>query len=155
MRIRTSNICINIPSNICNRLGKMIQSGLTPPSAMHDPVAWRPREFNKLADGLADLTMDRRAGWTRRYTLTEDAFNGNCLAFSDGGKRSVSVSAAAWLLVVLFWEGDQWRVEPWAAGGIFLHDDATVFEAEAIGLDAAVAFLSEETANSGRVPPDP
>ena len=52
----------------------------------------------------------------------------------------------------IFLGGDQCRVEPSAAGGIFLHDDATVFEAEASGLDPAVPFLSEETADSGRGP---
>ena len=128
---------------IINGLGYLMKAGLTPPAQRHDPVVWRRREFNKVADGLADLTMDRRGGWSRQYTLSKDHSQGNCLAFSDGGKRSSCISAAAWLVVLLFWEDGQWRVEPWAAGGIFLEHDDTVFEAEAVGLEAAVSFLQK------------
>ena len=110
-------------------------------------VVWRPRQFNKIADGLTDLTMDRGENWFRRYELSKKRCQGNGLAFSDGGKRSGGMSAAAWLILMLFWEDSRWQVEPWAAGGIVLSSEASVLEAEARGLEAAVEFLSIEAAS--------
>ena len=41
---------------IINGLGHLMKAGLAPPAQWRDPVVWRRREFNKVADGLADLT---------------------------------------------------------------------------------------------------
>ena len=54
-------------------------------------------------------------------------------------------------MIVLFKEDRQWRLEPWAAGEIFLQRDTPVLELEALGLDDVVQDLKQkvsETANA-------
>ena len=40
------------------------------PTMWGDPVVWMARRHNKVADGLADLTMDSRKSWEKSFTTS-------------------------------------------------------------------------------------
>jgi len=97
------------------------------------------RVHNKVADGLADLTMDRRCSWDRRFHTTMPLRNANLVIQTDGGRREEDCAAAAWIIGLWIDEGQGGRYEPVAAHGTFLDASCTVFMAEAIALDEASA----------------
>ena len=58
-----------------------------PPRLSDDPVLWMPRRYNKVADGLADHTMDRGASWKKTFTVKLNPMNANIIVQTDGGKK--------------------------------------------------------------------
>ena len=112
--------------------------GWVPPKMWHDPVLWMDRSQNKVADALADFTMDVRKTWQREYDTTLCLQTANVVVQTDGGVRSDNCAAAAFI-IGLWGDG---RYEPLVAHGTFLHQ-ATVFTAEAIALDEATAKMRE------------
>ena len=103
-----------------------------------DPVLWVPREDNKLADLLCNVTMDRKSSWGRTWAnVPEDCLEFSLLAFSDGGRRNDKCSASAWAVAVGYPSGISWDYNLLEAGGIF-HDQATnSFLAETLALEMA------------------
>ena len=91
------------------------------------------RSHNKVADGLADLTMDTRRSWERDFATTLHLDRCNIVVQTDGGLRDGDCAAAAY--VIGLWDGAVY--EPLYACGIFLDVACTVFTAEAIALDEA------------------
>ena len=48
-------------TRVVERIADLLANVWVLPQMWDDPVRWMPREYNKVADGLADLTMDRRS----------------------------------------------------------------------------------------------
>ena len=48
-------------------------------------VMWMKRAHNKVADGLADLTMDRRCSWDTKFPTSTGLQNANLIIQTDGG----------------------------------------------------------------------
>ena len=59
-------------SRIDHRLFVFFKHQWTPPQLLHDLVQWLSRKHNKVADRLADLTMDRRQTWTKTFNTELD-----------------------------------------------------------------------------------
>ena len=72
-----------------------------PPDGWRDPVDWRRRERNKVADYLVNYTMDVKESWSESFAWQ---FQGvplnecNLAIHSDGGSRRDSCSASAWII---------------------------------------------------------
>eukprot|EP00959_Pyramimonas_sp_CCMP1952_P334205 6999371-Pyramimonas_sp.AAC.1 len=65
----------------------MLELGWAPPQAHHDPVAWRKRDYNVVADFLANYTMDSRASWSKNFDYPFPGVHRsecNVVAHSDG-----------------------------------------------------------------------
>ena len=60
-----------------------------------DPVLWMARCHNKVADGLADHTMDLRRSWRKSFTATLEVDNANIIVQTDGGLREGDCAAAS------------------------------------------------------------
>ena len=58
-----------------------------PPQRWDDPVMYMPRCHNKVADGLADLTMDRQCSWHHRFDTMLNLHEANIVVQTDGGLR--------------------------------------------------------------------
>ena len=91
------------------------------------------RDLNKVADGLADHTMDLKRSWEERYDHTLHISAANIVVQSDGGLRENGEGAAAWI-IGLWSKG---KYEPLVAHGTYLEAGSTVFLTEAIALDEA------------------
>ena len=102
-----------------------------------------PRENNKVADGLADLTMDRWISWETQFETSLDVRHAKILVQTDGGVRDKSTATASWIIGL--WgrgqDGERWRYEPLVAHGTFPNSAITVFTAEAIALDEASEWV--------------
>ena len=100
-----------------------------------DPIVWKQREYNKLADYLCNETMDMR-----KSCLQEDCECGwtcqNIVIFSDGGVRSESVAASARYMSFATSLGTQnTEIHFIAARGIFIEYPVSSFVAETIALE--------------------
>ena len=115
--------------------------GWQPPHIQEDPVHWMARSFNKVADGLADFTMDRERSWQKIVATWGDPCRGNLIVQTDGGRRTAQCAASAAIVGLLTWVDGTFTYEPWFARGLFLSGGETVFQAEAIALDIAVSWL--------------
>ena len=91
---------------------------------------------------MADLTMDKRTSWSRRYRTTLPVESSNIIVQSDGGLREDDCAAAAWIVGVWGEAGGEFVFEPLVAHGTYLQLPCTVFKAEAIALDEASRELS-------------
>jgi hypothetical protein len=120
-------------------LVNLYDRGWTPAVPWDDPVAWQRREKNKIADYLANLTMEHKNTWSREaawpfpgYSLEEV----NVLAHSDGGTRHGQCSAAAWVVELgLFLEG-RWIYKVLSMGGTFFQTPISSFSAELRALES-------------------
>ena len=119
------------------RIVSHMSMGWAPARVHGDPVQWMPREHNKVADGLADLTMDIQKSWARRYRSSLPPGGANVVVQTDGGLRDGDCAASAWIIGLWGIRSGAWTYEPLVAGGVFLDLPCTVFKAEAIALDEA------------------
>eukprot|EP00973_Karenia_brevis_P006886 933296-Karenia_brevis.AAC.1 len=72
--------------------------GWAPACLWQDPIKWMRRDFNKVADGLADHTMDLRRTWEKRYSYGMSISQANIIVQTDGGVRENDGGAAAWIV---------------------------------------------------------
>ena len=98
---------------------------------------WISRKINKIADGLADLTMDRRCSWEQEYDTKLTLKAANLVVQTDGGLREGNCGAAAWIIGLWGDAGKGDVFEPLIAHGTFLETPCSSFGAEAIALDEA------------------
>ena len=96
-----------------------------------------------MADGLADLTMDLRQTWEKRYDTTLKIHESNLLIQTDGGLREENCAAAASVVGLWGGDGEDFRHEPFLAHGALLEASTTVFAAEAIALDEATSRVQQ------------
>ena len=129
---------------MANRLFVLYGKGWRPPQLAEDPVQWMPRKHNKVADGLADLTMDRMCSWSKRYPTKLGPNYANIVIQSDGGRRSETCAAASVIIWIFgMFEGET-LYQPWYAEGVYIPVDVTVFQAEMIALDRAIERVAHE-----------
>ena len=80
----TEQVYVPIVTRILDNIAEHLASGWPPPSFWHDPVVWLDRSHNKVADGLADLTMDEGHSWERRFATTLEVDKANIIIQTDG-----------------------------------------------------------------------
>ena len=82
--------------------------------------------------------MDQSRSWLREFSLTLSPATANLIIQTDGGRRSTTEAASA--LIVGLWgkSGEKLIYEPWIAQGIYMQTNVTVFQTEAIALEAAL-----------------
>ena len=71
----------------------MIEHGWSPHETVGDPVVWHRRDYNKIADYLANHTMDRQEDWSHVFAIEDADFHiseANMICHSDGGTRDNS-----------------------------------------------------------------
>ena len=117
------------------------ENGWRPPTDWEDPVVWMRRSHNKVADGLADWTMDHATTWEREYPTTIDITHANVIIQTDGGRRSSMCAAASVVAGVLSIRQGKLIYEPFYARGTFISHDVTVLQTEAIALDEATRYV--------------
>ena len=124
-----------------------VQTGWKPFKNSGDFIEWRLRKHNKIADHVANLTMDNRKSFSWRNEILLEAIRpGNCniLIFSDGGTRPAdSVASGGWVAFVLggHWgEGDD-AVHLLATGGVFINQRVSAFQAEITAAESALDFV--------------
>ena len=111
----------------------------------HDPVIWRRREYNHVADYLANLTMDEGRSWINELAWPFEAWtirHCNIVVHSDGGSRAMC-SAAAWVVEVGICRGSEWEYKPIAMGGTYLEVRVSSFMAEALALEACTNYVKK------------
>ena len=112
-----------------------------------DFIEWRLRKHNKIADHVANLTMDHRKSFSWRNTdLLETIRPGNCniLIFSDGGARHVdSIAPGGWVAYVLggHWGEENEAVHLLASEGVFINQWVSAFHAELTAAESALNFV--------------
>ena len=81
-------------------LFQLLGRSWSPPTMIEDPVVWRKREYNKIADFIVNCTMDCREDLHEdcEPPLPYDRQRVNYICHSDGGMRAGNCSAAAWYL---------------------------------------------------------
>eukprot|EP00930_Biecheleria_cincta_P021706 TRINITY_DN16000_c0_g1_i2.p1 TRINITY_DN16000_c0_g1~~TRINITY_DN16000_c0_g1_i2.p1 ORF type:complete len:403 (-),score=38.54 TRINITY_DN16000_c0_g1_i2:13-1221(-) len=135
---------IPILERIVTRLHSLVALGWNPPSLLDDPVVWMPRAHNKIADGLADLTMDRKESWERNFHRSVPTSCCTIVVQTNGGRRSEKCAAASMIVGVLSKVDGVCSYEPWFAKGLYFEASLSVFQTEAIALEAAIAWVTRE-----------
>ena len=112
-----------------------------------DFLEWRPREFNRIADNIANLVMDHKRGFSYRNDRLLEAIrpgNANILVFSDGGSRpNEAVASGGWVAFVL---GGHWAEQDdvahlLATEGIMIETAVSAFQAEITAAASALEFI--------------
>ena len=112
-----------------------------------DYVLWSPREFNTVADHVANVTMDLKRSWTEpcRNLLQEAQHNNSSWRLCiDGGRRGEHIGALGVALYAC-------KLSPVgscqyslvARKGVFLDEVASAFLAEALALECGLEYLLE------------
>jgi len=118
--------------------------GWLPPKAWEDPVKWRPRKHNTVADFLVNHTMNAQETWFKLFdwphgghTLQEV----NILIHADGGTRKGRCSASAWIAEVGILGETGWLFKPLAMSGTYFSTPVSSFAAETFALEESALFL--------------
>jgi hypothetical protein len=111
------------------------------------PVSWAGRKQlvedpYKVADGLADHTMDLRRSWKKSFTTKLRIGGANLVVQTDGGLREGDCAAASFIIGLWGDDGSGARYEPLHSQGTYLDQSWTVFAVEAIALDEASAEVA-------------
>ena len=124
--------------NTCHRTTENIKAlfflGWAPPRRWEDPVFWKPREYNRIADYLVSATMDLKTSWSRQ--LNDIPADGcNIICHSDGGTRIGMCSAAAYIVEARVERDGVSTTIVLAMGGIYMDNPVSSFDVEAIALE--------------------
>lgn len=110
------------------------------------PVDWRPREFNTLADGLANEAMDRKDHVLRRLGSwsSDDLVQFVMLGLSDGGLRRSETgdplcASCGWTVVA--YNPCLQAFHILEEGGSYLPECRSAFAAEVVGLDCLTGAM--------------
>ena len=129
---------------LTHNIAALIGHGLFPPRRWDDPVLWRPREQNLIADYLANYTMDRGESWSEVFAWPfspRGVRSCNLVVHSDGGSRKGTCSASAWIVEAgTFLEG-QWHYQPIAMSGTYFPEALSSFYVETVALEECTLFL--------------
>ena len=112
---------------ILNRIVDHYMSQWTPPQVWDDLVQWLARCHNKVADGLADLAVDKRGTVHKVFDTSLSMSECNVVAQTDGGVRSDDCAAAAWIIGLWGKKEEEYVYELWIAHGTFLDCKCTFF----------------------------
>ena len=130
---------------ITTRIGALLAAGLVPPRPWDDPFQWRPRAYNKQADALCNLVQDCEEDLT--YLSADHkqiaTWSPHYLVYTDGGCRGQGVSAYAWIIYAVVWDGSVWVKIIIAMCGRVLTQNAHSFITESLALDGAASMLHD------------
>ena len=131
---------------VCANLVSILGAGWAPPKAWDDPVIWRRREKNIVADFLVNRTMDSRLTWSKHVDLpasVRSVSDCNVVVHSDGGTRAGSCSATGWVVEVGSPINGVWQYSILAISGTFISTPISSFLAEALALEEATLFVKK------------
>ena len=111
----------------------------------HHPIQWRPREWNRKADELANIAIQERTNWTQWYIQPQNFewHRWNIRIFSDGGrkrKNGKGFGGTGWAILAF----SEHKVIRLVEGGSYIdnkHIDS--FGAEIKALDEAARVVDE------------
>ena len=127
--------------NITNSLQSILFSGWLPPQKWHDPVLWRRRAHNRLADFLVNYTMDTKQSWTSLRDIPDNFGEHNISCHSDGGTRRGACSATGWVIQAWRRHGDGWEHFTLATGGTYFYSPISSFSAETAALAECTSIV--------------
>lgn len=81
--------------------------------------------------------MDRRETWKRVFNPAVFLDNCNIIVQTDGGRRSENCAASSVIIGTFSKIGEHLKYDPLFAQGLFYNDNLSVFQTEAIALEAA------------------
>ena len=122
----------------------LLRMGWTTSNEHTDPITWRRREHNKIADHLVNYTMDSGSTWAQIIDPPEDGLLVKDLVYvchSDGGTRGDTCSAAGWIIEAGQIRNGRCKFFPVGMGGTFLQPAVSAFKAECIALDNVIRAL--------------
>ena len=129
---------------IAENFAAMLDASWTPPRPWMDPVMWKRRGLNTVADYLANFTMDSARSWSKSFTWPFPGMSisdCNLAAWSDGGSRRYRCAASAWIVEVGAYEHGAWKFHPLAMGGAYFNTPISSFHAECLALEECSLFL--------------
>ena len=140
--------CARCFYRITNNIVQKFNKGRTPFRNEADPIQWRRREQNKVADSLCNHTMDTGRYWQETWTRPDgiDIGEANILVFSDGGSRKGACSASAWIMYI----GGHDTYYPLAAKGMFFTEALSSFTVERIALESAAEHVNNFCRQQGK-----
>ena len=133
---------LHLIDRTCDNLAALVLSGWLPAERWRDPVTWRRRNYNVIADHLVNYTMDVRQTWSLEFDWPHPSralHDCNLIAHTDGGARGRDCAASAWIIEeVVFGGGDRHKL---AMGGTFLESWTDSFSAEAAALSECTTVV--------------
>ena len=111
-----------------------------------DPIVWHRREYNKIADYIANHTVDVKKTWHKECRHAQpdlDLQEASFIFHSDGGTRAEQCSSAGWFLEAVVVRNDLRYTFPIALHGQYFAEPISSFLAEAMALDEAIAYFSK------------
>ena len=111
-----------------------------------NPVQWRRRCFNRIADHIANYTMDIQRSWCQKFIPPVDNVSvqkANFVIHTDGGTRANKCSSSAWYVEAHVQLPSGTASFPICMAGRFISTPISSFTAEAIALEEAVDLIWE------------
>jgi hypothetical protein len=133
-----------ILARVTASLFRLFESGWTPVKVIDDPVTWRKRDWNKIADYIVNYTMDVRRSWYQRFDSPWEGFTfreANLIIHQDGGTRVGNCSAAGWYMEARVVRERKAYTFPLVMAGTFLETPVSSFLAEAIAIEESTRFV--------------
>eukprot|EP00973_Karenia_brevis_P030141 4153943-Karenia_brevis.AAC.1 len=124
-----------------------------PPFDEDDPVQWKRRDQNKLADYLCNYSMDNQRSFVKCWMRPDavDYDSANVLVFSDGGCRGANAAASAWIMLWAVRASNTWEYHPMAVKADFWKDcNINSFKAEALALESAILYMCKYARTRGQ-----
>ena len=131
-------------TRVSEKLFELVEGGWLPNRRGANPIQWHRRCWNKIADHLANHTMNAEKSWNQRFEPPGgwlDAKSVNFLIHTDGGTRADRCSAAAWHIEIHACVNGASVIFPLCMAGRFFTSPISSFTAEAIALEDALNFL--------------
>ena len=123
---------------LARALLKLQHMGLALVTDWSDNILWAPREFNTVADHIANICMDKRCSFTQLHEgLAALHRQGpNVRLCTDGGRRSQTVGAlGVAVYVATIDEKGVYRYSLAGRRGVLLEEVESAFLAEALALE--------------------
>ena len=140
----TNNSLAPVFQRIARRLFSMLDRGWGLSTCGADPVIWRRRDFNQIADYLVNHTMDMQHSWFQRCTPPIESFGVsgcNLIIHFDGGTRAGNCSASAWYIEARVLHQGVFILFPLVMGGTYVEEPISSFLAESLAFDEASELL--------------
>ena len=129
---------------LANNLAGIFACGWQPPEMWKDPVCWRRRTRNIVADHVVNCSMDAQRSLEKQYGWPFEDCNlsaCNILIHSDGGTRLNCCSSFGWILEVCRLIDGIWEFKPLMMRGTYLSEPISSFLAETLALEEASLFV--------------
>ena len=108
-----------------------------------DPILWRSRDSNKIADHLVNVTMDMGRSWQHVEPWDPDfkLEDANVEIHCDGGRRGSACSASAWVMEAHWYRHGERITRVVAMAGTYNEIAVSSFAAELMAVDSCAGFL--------------